>query len=77
MFQTTKFPKNPALLKPILHRNRFLGITRVEFDAVWNTIEIYLCTESELETLISGSYCLLGRTVCSMVDVSLSSYPRM
>jgi len=77
MFQTTKFPKNSALLKPILPWNRFLGITRTEFDAVWNTIEIYSCTESELETLISGSYCLLVRTVCSMVDESVSSYPRM
>ena len=77
MFQTNKFPKNPALLKPVLQRNRFLGITRTEFNAVWNTIEIYSCTESELETLISGSYCPLGWTVCSMVDEPVSSYPRM
>jgi len=77
MFQTTKFPKNPALLKPILQQNRFLGITRTEFDAVWNTIEIYSCMESELETLISGSYCVLEWTVCSMVEESVTLYPRM
>jgi hypothetical protein len=60
MYQTTKFPKNPPPFKPTLHWNRFLGITCIVFDAVWNTVEIYSYMESELETLVAGSYCLLG-----------------